>query len=80
MPFVGRRVPNDLVEPSLRVQIILVTALPIGTIHAFLLVTRTVEGCGPLLSLRLLHVLSPMDILKNWFILGKVPPTDGNFH
>ena len=68
-----------LVKPSLRVQIIPWTALQGGTTHAFLLVTQTVEGYGPILSIRLLHMLSPMDILKNWFIPGQVPPIDGNF-
>ena len=79
LPFVRRRGPNNLVEPFLRVQTIPQTAVPIGTIHAFLSVTQTVEGYGPILSIRLLHMLSPMDILKNWFFPGKVPPIDGNF-
>ena len=70
LPFVGRRGPNNLVEPSLRVRIIPGTALSVDSIHAFLLVTQTVEGYGPILSIRLLHMLSPMDILKNWFIPG----------
>ena len=50
--------------------------LPIRTVHAFLSVVQTVEGYGLILSIRLLHMLSPMDILKNWFIPGKVPPID----
>ena len=79
LPFVGRPGPNNLVEPSLRVQIIPGTAFPVGTIHAFLLVNQTVEGYGLILSIRLLHMLFSMDILKNWFLLGKVPPIDGNF-
>ena len=54
-------------------------ALPVGTIHAFLLVSQSVEGYGPVLSIRLLHMSSPMDILKNWFMPGKVPQMDGNF-
>ena len=74
LPFVGRRGPKSLVQASLRVQIIPDTALPVGTIHAFLLVTQTVEGYG-----RLLLVLCPMDILKNWFVPGKVPPIDTYF-
>ena len=78
LPSVGRRGPKGLVEPPLRVQIILGTAVPIGTIHAFLLVTQTVEGYGPILSIRLLHMLSPMDLPKIWFIPGEGPPIDGN--
>ena len=79
LPFVGRRGPNNLVEPSPRVQIIPGPALPAGRIQAFRLVTQTVEGNGPILSIRLLLMWSPMNILKNWFIPGKVPPIDGNF-
>ena len=78
LPFVGRWGPDNLVEPSPRVQIIPGTVLAVGTIHAFLLVTKTVEGYGPILSIRHLHMLSSMDILKNWFIPGKVPPSDAN--
>ena len=79
LPFVGRRRSNNLVKPSLRVQIIPRSALPVGTIHAFLLVTETVEGYGLILSIRLLLMLSPMDILKSMFVPGKVPPIDSNF-
>ena len=79
LPSVGRRGPNNLVQPSLRVQIIPGTALSVGAIYAFLLVTQTVEGYGPILSIRLLHMYSPMDILKDWYTPGKVPPIDGNF-
>ena len=79
LPFLGRQGHNNLIQPFLRVQIIPWTALPVGTIHAFLLVTETVEGYGPILSIGPLHMLSPMDILKNWFIPGEIPPIDGNF-
>ena len=62
LPFVGRRGPNNLVEPSLRVQMIRGTAFPVGMNYAFLLPTQTVEGYGPILSIRVLHMLSPRDI------------------
>ena len=73
LPFVGHRRPNNLVKPSLRVQIIPRTSLSVCTIHAFLLVTQTVEGYGPILTIGLLHMLSPVDILKNWFIPEEGP-------
>ena len=79
LPFVGCWGPNNLVKPSLRVQMIPGTALPVSTVHAFLLVTQTVEDYGPVFGIRLLHMLSPMDILKNWFIPQRVPPIDGYF-
>ena len=79
LPSVRWPGPNNLIEPSLRVQITPGTVLPVCTVHAFLLVTQTVEGYGQILSIRFLHMLSPMDILKNWCIPGKVPPMDGNF-
>ena len=79
LPFVGPRVLNNLVEPFLGVQILPGTALPIGTNHAFLLVTQTVQGYGPILTIRVLHMLSPMHILETWFVPGKVPPIDSNF-
>ena len=79
LPFVERPTPNNLVQPAFTVLIIPGTALPVSTVHAFLLVTQTVEGYGPILSIRLLLMLSPMVILKNWFIPGKVPPNDSYF-
>ena len=79
LPLLGRPGPNNLVEPSLRVQIILLTALPIGTIHTFLFVTKTVGDYGPILSIRLQQLLSILNILKNWPLPGKVPPIDGNY-
>ena len=78
-PFAGRRGPSNLEKFSLRVQIIPGMALPVSTNHAFLLLTQTVEGYGPILSIRPLLMLSPMDILKNWFIPWKIPRIDGYF-